>query len=71
MEILAIGGSALNLYVIWRIRSLRARSASQWRVGAADPAKKRAETIQILLAILTLLLVAAEWITHIYLHGTI
>jgi len=61
----------VNLYVIWRIRSLRARPASQWRAGAADPAKKRAETIQILLAVLTLLLVAAEWLTHIYLHGTI
>ncbi len=71
MELLAIAGSAINLYVIWRIRSLRARPSSQWRVEAVTPAKKRAESLQIALAILTLLLVAAEWIAHFRLHGSI
>lgn len=71
MEIVAIGGSAVNLYIIWRIRSLRSRSSSQWRVEPVTPEKKRAESIQIALAVLTLALVAAEWALHIHLHGTI
>ena len=71
MEMLAVGGSTVNLYVIWRIRTLRARPSSKWRVEPASPAKKRAESIQIALAILTLLLVAAEWTIHIILHGSI
>lgn len=71
MELLAIAGSAVNLYVIWRIRSLRSRPSSQWRVGPITPAKKRAETIQIALAILTLLLVFVEWTIHLGLHHSI
>lgn len=71
MELLAIAGSAVNLYVIWRIRSLRGRPSSQWRVGPITPAKKRAETIQIALAILTLLLVFVEWTIHLRLHHSI
>jgi hypothetical protein len=71
MELLAIAGSAVNLYVIWRIRSLRSRPSSQWRVGPITPAKKRAETIQIALAILTLLLVFVEWTIHLRLHHSI
>jgi hypothetical protein len=71
MELLAVAGSAINLYVIWRIRSLRARPSSQWRVEAVGPAKKRAESLQIALAILTLLLVTAEWTVHFILHGSI
>ena len=71
MELLAVGGSAVNLYVIWRIRSLRARPSSQWRVEAVAPAKRRAESIQIALALLTLVLVAAEWVAHVRFHGSI
>ena len=71
MELLAIAGSAVNLYVIWRIRSLRDRPSSQWRVGPITPAKKRAETIQIALAIVTLLLVFVEWTIHVHLHHSI
>ena len=71
MELLAIAGSAVNLYVIWRIRSLRGRPSSQWRVEPITPAKKRAETIQIALAILTLLLVFIEWTIHLHLHHSI
>ena len=71
MELLAIAGSAVNLYVIWRIRSLRGRPSSQWRVEPITPAKKRAETIQIALAILTLLLVFVEWTIHLHLHHSI
>src|SRR5882757_10145575 len=64
MMIAALIGSLINLYVIWRIRSLRARPSSQWRVQAVSPKQRRSEVFQIVLAIATLVLVAAEWITH-------
>jgi len=71
MELLAIAGSAVNLYVIWRIRSLRGRASSQWRVGPVTPEKKRAEIVQAALAIVTLLLVFVEWAIHFHLHHSI
>jgi hypothetical protein len=71
MEIFAIAGSVINLYAIWRVRSLRARPSSQWRVAPVSADKRRAESIQIGIAIVTLLLVAIEWTLHIYLHHSI
>jgi len=70
MMAIAVLGSALNLYVVWRIRSLRARPASQWRVHPATAKQRRSETIQIALSILTLLLVVTEILTHHALHGS-
>jgi hypothetical protein len=61
MEIVAIAGSAVNLYAVRRIRRLRARPASQWRMKSATPKQLRSESWQIGLAVLTLLLVAVEW----------
>jgi hypothetical protein len=69
MMVIAVGGSLINLYVIWRIRSLRARPSSQWRKKPVTAKQKRAELIQIGLAVLTLLLVAAEWVSHQIIHG--
>jgi hypothetical protein len=71
MEIVAVAGSVVNLLAVWRIRSLRARPASQWRMKPATRKQLRSESWQIWLAVLTLLLVAAEWGLHIYLHSTI
>jgi hypothetical protein len=71
MELLAVAGSLINLYAIWRVRSLRARPSSQWRVGPVTPEKKRSESIQIGLAVLTLLLVCIEWAFHLRLHASI
>jgi len=71
MEIVAIVGSVINLYAIWRVRSLRSRPSSQWRVTPVTADKKRAESIQIAIAIVTLLLVAIEWMFHIHLHHSI
>jgi hypothetical protein len=68
MMIAALIGSLINLYVIWRIRSLRARPASQWRMQAVSPKQRRSEVFQVALAIVTLVLVAAEWITHPMIH---
>jgi hypothetical protein len=69
MMVIAVLGSVLNLYVVWRIRSLRVRPASQWRAQPVTAKQRRSETIQIVLSILTLLLVAAELLTHRVLHG--
>lgn len=71
MEIVAIAGSVLNLYAIWRVRSLRARPSSKWRVVPVSADKRRAESLQIAIAIVTLLLVAIEWTIHIHLHRSI
>jgi len=71
MELVAVAGSLINLYAIWRVRSLRARPSSQWRVGPVTPEKKRSESIQIGLAVLTLLLVCIEWAFHLRLHASI
>jgi hypothetical protein len=68
MMIVAAIGSIVNLYVVWRIRKLRARTSSQWRVQAVTPKQRRSELFQIALAIVTLVLVAAEWITHPMIH---
>jgi hypothetical protein len=69
MMVIAVSGSVLNLYVVWRIRSLRARPASQWRAQPVTAKQRRSESIQIVLSILTLLLVVAEICTHHALHG--
>ena len=64
MMVIAVFGSVLNLYVVWRIRSLRVRPASQWRVQPVTAKERRSETIQIVLSILTLLLVVGEILAH-------
>ena len=71
MEIVAVGGSVINLYAVWRVRSLRARGSSQWRMGRVSAKTLRAEGVQIALAILTLGLVVVEWGIHIHLHRSI
>ena len=71
MEIVAVVGSVVNLYAIWRVRSLRARGSSQWRMGPVPAKTIRSEWIQIVLALLTLGLVAMEWAFHLYLHGSV
>lgn len=71
MEIFAIAGSVINLYAIRRVRSLRSRPSSQWRVAPVTAEKRRSESIQIAIAIVTLLLVVIEWAIHIHLHHSI
>jgi len=55
----------------WRIRSLRAGLHRNGELKPVTPAKKRAETIQVALAIVTLLLVFVEWTIHFHLHHSI
>lgn len=68
MMLLALLGALINLYVIWKTRRLRSKPAAQWRVQPVTKRKLNSERFQIALAILTLLLLAAEWITHPMVH---
>jgi len=68
MMLAAVAGSVINLYVVWRIRTLRARPSSQWRIQAVSPKQRRSELFQIVLSIVALALVAAEWVTHPMVH---
>jgi hypothetical protein len=68
MMIVAVVGSLINLYVIWRIRSLRAKPAAQWRTQPVPKSKVRGENFQIALAVVTLALVVAEEVTHVIIH---
>jgi len=54
--------------VVWRIRKLRRNPASQWRQKADPARKRRAENLQIALSLVTLALLAAEWLTHPIVH---
>jgi hypothetical protein len=68
MMILAFLGAVLNLYVIGKVRRLRSRPASQWRQQPVTKKKINSERFQIALSVLTLLLLAAEWLTHPMVH---
>jgi hypothetical protein len=68
MMLLALFGSLINLFVIWKIRSLRSKPASKWRQQPLTRSKLNSERLQIALSILTLILLTAEWITHPMIH---
>jgi hypothetical protein len=68
MMLVAAFGAALNLFIIWHLRRLRARPAAQWRITPLTASKLRGERVQIVLAILTFVFLAAEEITHAILH---
>jgi hypothetical protein len=68
MMVLAFLGAVLNLYVVGKVRRLRSRPASQWRQQPVTKKKLNSERFQIALSVLTLLLLAAEWITHPFIH---
>jgi hypothetical protein len=68
MMLFALAGALVNLYIIGRIRRLRARPASQWRQEPVPKKKLNSERLQIALSILTLFLLLAEWVTHPMIH---
>lgn len=68
MMVLAFLGAVINLFVIWKVRSLRSKPAAQWRQQPVTKEKLNSERFQIALSVLTLLLLAAEWITHPLVH---
>ena len=66
MMVLAVLGSCVNLYMVWRIRSLRRRPSSQWRQQPISSRRLWGERVQITLAAITLILVVAEFLSHHY-----
>jgi hypothetical protein len=68
MLTLALVGTLINLYVLWRVRRLRNRPASQWRVQSPTAKELRSERWQFVLAVVTLVLLGLEWWTHQVVH---
>lgn len=68
MMALAFLGAVLNLFVIGKVRNLRSKPAARWRQQTMTKKKLNSERFQIALSVLTLLLLAAEWITHPLIH---
>ena len=71
MMFLALFGALLNLLALWQVRRLRRRSASAWRQQPLTTSKRRSESLQLALSLLTLVLLFAEWVSHFRLFGTI
>lgn len=71
MMLIALVASLLNLAALWQVRRLRARPAAAWRQQPVTPVKRRSETVQLILSLATLVLLAAEWIAHFHLKGTL
>ena len=71
MIVLALFGSLLNLAILWQIRRLRNRPASQWRQAPVPPSKLRKERVQLVLSIAALVLIAIEEYLHFHLHHTL
>jgi hypothetical protein len=67
MMLLALAGSLLNLVVLWQVWRLRRRPASAWRQQPVSKQKKTSEWLQFTLSILTLFLLAAEFVAHRFL----
>ena len=63
----AVGG-LLSLLLLWNEERLRRNPAAAWRIRPLTPQQRRRRWLQLVLAILTLLLVAAELITHPWFH---
>ncbi len=70
MLTLAAAGALINLAVLAWIWRLRTRPSAQWRRRDLTPKQKRSERLQVILAVVTLILVALEVTTHPMVHRT-
>jgi len=61
-------GALLSLLLLWNEEKLRRRPSSAWRMRPLTPKQKRVRWLQLIAAVVTLLLVAAEVITHSWFH---
>ena len=68
MMLFALVGALINLCLLWNARRLRNRPAAQWRRVQLTAKKRASERAQLILSVLTLALLAAEWLTHPLLH---
>ena len=68
MLIVAAAGAVVNLAVLAWIRHLRSRPSAQWRRRELSSRERRSERLQVALAVVTLLLVGLETLTHPKIH---
>lgn len=70
IPLLAIGtmGAVLSLLLLWNEHRLRSNPSAAWRIQPYTKSQKRQRLLQLWLAILTLLMVAGEVITHPWFH---
>jgi hypothetical protein len=70
IPLLTVGaiGALVSLLLLWNEERLRRNPAAAWRMRPLTPKQRRLRWLQLALAILTLLLVAAELITHPWFH---
>jgi ABC-type uncharacterized transport system permease subunit len=70
VPLLTIGavGALLSLLLLWNEQKLRRNPSAAWRIQPLTPKQRRVRRFQLVAAILTLLLVAAELITHPLFH---
>ena len=71
MIVLALFGSLLNLAILWHVRHLRSRPASQWRQKPLTTRQKRAELAQLVLSLATLVLICVEEYLHFGNHHSL
>jgi hypothetical protein len=67
---LAVGaiGALLSLLLLWNEEKIRHNPSAAWRLQPLTPQQRRRRWLQLALALLTLLLVSAELITHPWYH---
>ncbi len=70
VPLLTVGtvGALLSLLLLWNEQKLRRNSAAAWRMKPLTPKQRRVRWFQLIAAVLTLLLVAAEMVTHTWFH---
>ncbi len=70
IPLLAIGtiGALLSLLLLWNERRLRSNPSAAWRIQPYTKSERRQRLLQFWLAVITLLLVTGETITHAWFH---
>jgi hypothetical protein len=61
-------GACLTLLLLWNEERLRRNPAAAWRIRPLTKSQRRRRWLNLTIAIVTLLLVAAEIITHPWFH---
>jgi hypothetical protein len=70
VPLLSIGavGALVSLLLLWNEEKLRRNSSAAWRMKPLTPKQRRVRWFQLVAAIVTLLLVMAEVVTHPWFH---
>jgi len=70
IPLLTIGvvGALISLLLLWNEERLRRNPAAAWRIRPLTPVQRRRRWFQLGAAIVTLVLVALELVTHSWFH---